>query len=157
MIESELDRVRSGACPAEGLANTAADPLLDRALALAFSPAVRVGDRSRPGPGQSLPLPRVVRDRYRIIEPIARGGQGIIVRVRDTNLGRELALKTIHADLAGEGPARARLEAEARVLAALEHPGIPPVHERGYLPDGRPFFTMRLVRGRTLAELVAQS
>src|SRR5262249_44046990 len=58
---------------------------------------------------------------------------------------------------AGDGQARARLEAEARVLASLEHPGVPPVHERGSLPDGRPFFTMRLIQGRTLAELVVES
>ena len=99
----------------------------------------------------------MVSDRYQVVEPIAHGGQGVVVRVRDTDLGRELALKTIHADPTGEGQARARLEAEARVLASLEHPGVPPVHERGSLPDGRPFFTMRLVRGRTLAELVAES
>ncbi|MEJ7637572.1 MAG: hypothetical protein WKF75_06165 [Singulisphaera sp.] len=99
----------------------------------------------------------MVSDRYQVVEPIAHGGQGVVVRVRDTNLGRELALKTIHTDPTGEGQARARLKAEARVLASLEHPGVPPVHERGFLPDGRPFFTMRLVRGRTLAELLAES
>ena len=99
----------------------------------------------------------MVPDRYRVVEPIAHGGQGVIVRVRDTNLGRELALKTIHADPTGEEQARARLDAEAHVLASLEHPGSRPSMSAARLPDGRPFFTMRLVRGRTLAELVAES
>src|SRR5262245_47725730 len=128
-------------------------PLLDQALALAFAPVDRGRDPARQEVDRPLSFPRIVPDRYRVVEPIAHGGQGVVVRVRDTNLGRELALKTVHVDPAGGGQARARLEAEACVLASLEHPGVPPVHERGCLPDGRPFFTMRLVRGRTLAEL----
>src|SRR5262249_6071093 len=101
------------------------DPLLDHALELAFAPADRAEDPSCPEPDRTPSFPRMVSDRYRVIEPVACGGQGIIVRVRDTNLGRELALKTIHAELAEDGLARARLEAEARVIASLEHPGIP--------------------------------
>src|SRR6516164_6861572 len=157
MFKTALGDVHSGHGPAEGTVFTETDTLLDEALALAFALADRGGDPARPGVDRSPSFPRMVAGRYRDIEPIAHGGQGVVVRVRDADLGRELALKTIHPDPAGEGQARARLETEARVLASLEHPGVPPVHERGSLPDGRPFFTMRLVKGRTLAELVAES
>jgi serine/threonine-protein kinase len=157
MFQAALGDIRSGHGPAEGPMFTETDTLLDGALALAFAPVPRGSEPTRPGGDRSPSFPQMLPGRYRDVEPIAHGGQGVVVRVRDADLGRELALKTIHADPSGEGPARARLEAEARVLASLEHPGVPPVHERGWLPDGRPFFTMRLVQGRTLAELVAES
>jgi serine/threonine-protein kinase len=157
MSKSEPDAIPSQVGLAEGPAATETDTPLDRALALAFAPAGRGGEPTRPDIEQPPSFPRALPRRYQVIEPIAHGGQGLVVRVRDTDLGRELALKTVHDDPAGRGPARARLRAEACVLAALDHPGVPPVHERGCLPDGRPFFTMRLVRGRTLAELVAES
>jgi serine/threonine-protein kinase len=157
MFQTAPGDVRSGPGPAEGPVFSETDTLLDGALALAFAPADRGSEPTRPSDDRSPSFPRMVAGRYRDIEPIAHGGQGVVVRVRDANLGRELALKTIHTDPAGDGQARSRLEAEARVLASLEHPGVPPVHERGWLPDGRPFFTMRLVRGRTLAELVVES
>src|SRR5262249_50660160 len=49
---------------------------------------------------------------------------------------------------------RQRFEAEAQIGGQLQHPGIAPVHELGRLPDGRPFFTMKLVEGQTLAALL---
>src|SRR5262245_51847996 len=105
-------------------ATTSTEASLDRALALAFSP-VEGGDASTwPEVDRDRSFPSQVPGRYHVIEPIAYGGQGVVVRVRDTNLGRELALKTIHSDPAKTDQARARLGAEARVLASLEHPGV---------------------------------
>jgi serine/threonine protein kinase len=157
MFQTALGEVNSVHGPAEGPVFTETDTLLDGALALVFAPDDRAGDPARPISDRSPSFPRMIAGRYRDIEPIAHGGQGVVVRVRDADLGRELALKTIHSGPDGAGQARARLESEARVLASLEHPGVPPVHERGCLPDGRPFFTMRLVQGRTLTELLAES
>src|SRR5262245_53013316 len=146
MIQTEPDGLPFDFGPAEGPAATGSDQLFDRAMAVAFAPDGRGGELTRPAPDPAPSFPRKVPGRYQVIEPIAHGGQGVVVRVRDTNLGRELALNTIHTDPAGDRRARARLRAEACVLASLDHLGVPPVHERDYLPDGRPFFTMRLVR-----------
>ena len=157
MIEPKFDDIPSGTRLGGGVALPEEVTPFDRALAIAFAPTERGGDPTRSEIRRSPAFPCNVPDRYQVVEPIAHGGQGLIIRVRDTNLGRELALKTIHPGPTGGGQARAHLEVEAQVLAWLEHPGIPPVHERGVLPDGRPFFAMRLVRGRTLAELVAES
>ena len=55
----------------------------------------------------------------------------------------------------GDGGARARFEEEARHVGQLEHPSIVPVYDLGELPDGRPFFVMKLIHGQTLAELLA--
>jgi serine/threonine protein kinase len=82
----------------------------------------------------------VADERYRLIEPIGRGGMGVVYRAEDTVLGREVALKVIDSGLPDE----------ARITARLEHPGIVPVHDAGVLPDGRPFYAMKLVRGQRL-------
>jgi serine/threonine protein kinase len=67
-------------------------------------------------------------------------------------LDRVLALKVL--PLGRSGDLERRFVAEARICASLEHPAIVPVHELGWLPDGRAWFTMREVRGRTLGEVL---
>jgi serine/threonine protein kinase len=81
---------------------------------------------------------------------------GTVYRAWDRELGREVALKVLRADLADAGAA-ARLEREARILAQLEHPGIVPVHDAGTLGDGRVFYVMKLVRGERLEEVAARA
>src|SRR5262245_58872976 len=90
--------------------------------------------------------------RYEVVEEIAHGGMGVVFKVRDPDLGRTLAMKVL-LDSHQERPDLARrfLE-EAQIGGQLQHPGLVPVHELGRLPDQRPFFTMKLVKGRTLAE-----
>jgi serine/threonine protein kinase len=85
--------------------------------------------------------------RYELLEPIGRGGMGIVFRGRDRQLAREVAVKVTAWSTAADAE---RLRAEARVLARLEHPGIVPVHDVGQLPDGRVFTVMMLVRGERL-------
>lgn len=92
-------------------------------------------------------------DRYEVHELLGRGGMGAVYRATDRLLGRDVALKVITTELEHGDIAR-RLEREARVLAALEHPGIVAIHDAGMLTDGRPFYVMRLVRGRRLDEQV---
>jgi serine/threonine protein kinase len=85
--------------------------------------------------------------RYELLEPIGRGGMGIVFRGRDRELDREVAIKVTTWATAADAD---RLRAEARILARLEHPGIVPVHDVGQLPDGRVFTVMMLVRGERL-------
>ncbi len=77
--------------------------------------------------------------RYTIEEEIGRGGMGIVYAAYDHDLDRRVALKT------GK-----KAQEEARMVAQLEHPGIVPIHDSGQLPDGRPFYVMKLVEGRCL-------
>jgi serine/threonine protein kinase len=90
-------------------------------------------------------------ERYEAIEEIGRGGMGTVYRAIDRELGRDVAIKVPNGD--GEGVER-RLQAESRILARLEHPGIIPIHDAGRLADGRLFYVMKWVRGRTLRELL---
>src|SRR6266436_8885191 len=91
--------------------------------------------------------------RYRLLERIARGGMGVVYAAEDENLQRRVALKVL--DVPGsDGDLANRLIREARVLAALEHPGIVPVHDVGTLADGRVFYTMKFVEGRRLDKYI---
>ena len=93
--------------------------------------------------------------RYRFEAFLARGGMGEVWRGFDTRLARGVALKVLREPLFAVGGFRLRFEEEARHLSRLEHPSIVPVHDLGELPDGRPFFVMKLIHGQTLAELLA--
>jgi serine/threonine protein kinase len=82
---------------------------------------------------------------------------GEVYRVRDTRLGRNVALKFLPENLAGETGVsedrRGRFEREARTLAALNHPAIVAIYAIE-TDGGRPFIAMELVEGRTLANVV---
>lgn len=93
-------------------------------------------------------------DRYEVISILGRGGMGEVRLVRDRVLRRRLAQKVIRQELCTRAPVVARFVEEAEVSAQLEHPGIVPVHDFGRLPDGRQFFTMKEVRGRTLTAIL---
>jgi eukaryotic-like serine/threonine-protein kinase len=75
--------------------------------------------------------------RYELIRELGRGGMGIVYEVHDCELERSVAMKVVDEEWG----------AEARIIARLEHPGIVPVHDAGALPDGRLYYTMKLVRG----------
>ena len=101
--------------------------------------------------------------RYTFISQHAKGGMGHVLLVHDEYLGRSVALKELlpaSTDAeSGESdtPIRhttslvARFLQEARVTGQLEHPAIVPVYEVGRRKDGSPYYTMRLVRGKTLS------
>ncbi len=93
-------------------------------------------------------------DRYQITGRLGRGGMSTVFAAIDRTLGRHIAVKVLDRS-ASERKLASRLASEARILARLEHPGIVPVHDAGTLPDGRVFYTMKLVRGRRLHEAVA--
>jgi tetratricopeptide (TPR) repeat protein len=71
-------------------------------------------------------------------------------------LGRELAVKVLRDDYRDRPDARGRFVAEAKVGSQLQHPAIVPVYELGHFADGRPFITMKLVEGQTLAALLRE-
>lgn len=96
--------------------------------------------------------PPALTPRYADLGRLGTGGMAVVHRVHDRLLDRRVAMKMLAEALARDAPARARFTREARLLAALRHPGIVPVYELGTLPDGRPFFTMDEVRGESFAE-----
>src|SRR5436190_597379 len=89
-------------------------------------------------------------DRYQQVAEHGRGGLGRVVRAVDKRLGRTVAVKEL---LCRGDSNEARFLREALITARLEHPGIVPVHEAGRWDSGQPFYVMKLVVGRTLAEV----
>lgn len=104
-----------------------------------------VGGYGRPDPST----------RYQLVGELARGGMGAIFQGRDLYLGRDLAVKVMREEHRDHPELVRRFVEEAQIGGQLQHPGIVPVHELGRLPDGRMFIAMKLVRGRTLAALMA--
>ncbi len=94
--------------------------------------------------------------RYQILGEIARGGMGVVLKARDVDLGRDLALKVLQSRHRNDPDIAGRFVEEARIGGQLQHPGIVPVHELGMLAGRWPYFTMKLVKGRTLAAILAE-
>ncbi|MCB9743832.1 MAG: SUMF1/EgtB/PvdO family nonheme iron enzyme [Alphaproteobacteria bacterium] len=93
-------------------------------------------------------------ERYEDLGPLGRGGMGEVRRVRDRHVGATLALKILNS---GEADLRRRFEAEARITAQLAHPGIVAVQDLGVLPDGRLWYTMEEVAGRTFEAVIQEA
>jgi len=84
---------------------------------------------------------------YILVKEIARGGMGQIYFGEDPQLERQVAVKVSSISEGGEDP---RFSKEAKVLALLAHPNIVPIYTTGADAQGRPFYAMKLVKGRTL-------
>lgn len=122
---------------------------------------------ARRGPDEATGADSTIRaskeepGRYQTVREYARGGMGRVMLVHDSFLGRDIALKELLPDLSAPGhisPSNvARFLQEARITGRLEHPSIVPVHEIGFRDDGTLYYTMKLVRGRTLRQAIATS
>ena len=94
-------------------------------------------------------------DDYEVMSPLGRGTFGSVWRVRDLSLGREVALKMLHPDIARMPSVVARFQREARLAAQLAHPAIVPIYDwdsRGEVS----WYTMELAEGGSVAQLVAR-
>ena len=94
--------------------------------------------------------------RYTVQGELGRGGMGVVYRVFDRHLNRDLAVKVLREEYREMPKMAARFMDEATIAAQLQHPGICPVHDMGTTPDGRPYITMKLVKGRNLAALLGE-
>jgi serine/threonine-protein kinase len=103
----------------------------------------------------NAPGPAGGTSRLQLHGEIARGGMGAVLKGRDTDLGRDLAVKVLLETHAGRTELVQRFVEEAQISGQLQHPGIAPVFELGQFADARPYFTMKLVKGQTLAALLA--
>ncbi len=109
----------------------------------------------QPG-SDEMPAPSDRSGRLQLLGEIARGGMGAVLKGRDTDLGRDLAIKVL-LDRHRDRPEMVRrFIEEAQIGGQLQHPGIVPVYELGQFADHRPFFVMKLVKGHTLAALLEE-
>jgi serine/threonine protein kinase len=107
-------------------------------------------------PGSAAKLVPQGRGNYQLLGEIARGGMGVILKGHDTDLGRDVAVKVLDSKLAKRPEVVQRFIEEAQIGGQLQHHGIVPVYELGLMADESPYFTMKLIKGRTLAALFQQ-
>lgn len=158
----------SSSNPAEDLFEPANDlqtqrTVYDRSLAGSSRPRLEGEDDPRelaePAPMSpgSLVTSRSLYSVANPDKPYAEGAMGTIVLARDESLGRTVVLKILLEKHQKNRELSDRFRREASITAQLQHPGIPPVYGAGKLSDTRPFFSMRLVQGQTLAQLLSES
>jgi eukaryotic-like serine/threonine-protein kinase len=121
------------------------DPVLDESPA----PVLRTASGEMPERAERP-------ERLQLFGEIARGGMGAVLKGRDPDLGRELAVKVLLDQHRNRPELVRRFIEEAQIAGQLQHPGIVPIYELGTFADRRPYFSMKLVKGRTLAELLAE-
>ena len=95
--------------------------------------------------------PGVCLGPYEVVAPLGAGGMGEVYRATDTKLGREVAIKVLPAEVAGDPERLARFKREAQLLASLNQPNIAAIHGLEDA-DGKPFLVLELVEGEDLAE-----
>jgi serine/threonine protein kinase len=112
--------------------------------------ASTIDETASPAESNGEPLPHIPG--YEVIQLLGRGGMGCVYLARDTQLGREVAVKTL---LAGASPELvARFREEVTAVAAIHHPNVLQVHHTG-VTEGRPYLVMEYVAGGTLGQLLA--
>jgi len=105
-------------------------------------------------PSGALELPTRLGG-YELLAELGRGGMGVVYRARQLGLDREVAVKMMLRGRLASAADRERFRAEAEAAARLDHPNIVPVYEVGEA-EGRPFFSMKYIAGRTLSQLLAE-
>lgn len=131
--------------------NDAEEPNPDdmRTLPLENAPGPAKIDSARPrGADPDSPVPFVFGSR------IAQGGMGAILEADDCKLGRKIAIKVMLEEAGLSEEQQARFIQEAAVLGRLEHPSIVPVHDLGRDSAGQLYYSMKLVQGRTLQDIL---
>src|SRR5690349_17481184 len=105
--------------------------------------------------GQAL-LGRTIAGRYRVISLIGEGGMGAVYLAEHLMIGRKVALKRLHPELAADAKSVARFQREARAAAATGHEHIVEILDLGFGEDGAPFLVMELLRGSSLAQTLRE-
>jgi len=93
-------------------------------------------------------------EKYEVGRQAAEGGMGVVYEVRDVNCRRTVAMKVLREEAQNRPEELVRFIEEAQITSQLEHPNIVPVHDLGIDHQGRVYYTMKYVRGMTLAEVL---
>lgn len=148
-VRKTLDATLS-MCPITEVLSDVKSPLLRSTLSHWHGPLGRVLS-------ESVDVGSHSATRYTLTRLHGEGGLGKVWVARDCNLNRDVALKEVKAERSEDESTVRRFLREAQITGQLEHPNIVPVYELGRRSeDGHPYYTMRLVRGRTLRKAIQE-
>ena len=99
---------------------------------------------------------RLIDERYKVVEHLGEGGMGAVYVAEHLKLRKEVALKVIHPEFAGDGEVAARFAREAMASAQLDHPHVASALDFGTLPEGGAYLVMQLVRGKSVHDLLEE-
>ena len=105
-------------------------------------------------PQQHPLIGRVIAERYRVLELLAEGGMGAVYIAEHLTLHKEVALKVVHPEHAGNEELIARFAREAMATSRIDHPNVISALDFGKLPDGTAYLAVQLVRGPSLTRVL---
>lgn len=163
LLRQGLDEDHASAGKTGSFANLTHGPVTAGVLAVltescGFVPQTLLRDTD-PGPlilpgSPEMPTAGDRPGRLQLLGEIARGGMGAVLKGRDNDIGRDLAVKVLLESHRDKPELIRRFIEEAQIGGQLQHPGIVPIYELGTFADHRPYFAMKLVKGRTLSSLL---
>lgn len=106
--------------------------------------------------GSFLSIGSLIEGKYRLVDSLGEGGMGVVYKVEQVMLNRQMALKTLTGNEFSESSIK-RFHAEAKVLAKLDHPGLVKIQDFGFIDNVKPFLVMDFVQGRTLSSVLKTS
>jgi serine/threonine protein kinase len=101
--------------------------------------------------------PRIVADgkiRYELSGKLGEGGVGEVIKARDNDIDRDVAIKRLRSELRSSNATLLRFAEEIRTVGRLEHPNIVPIHDVGVDANGEYFFVMKYIHGETLETII---
>lgn len=104
--------------------------------------------------GKDQLLGKVIQDRYRIENVIAKGSMGVVYKATHELIGRQVAVKVLHAYLVADEESLKRFQKEAKAASRLNHPNITTMYDYGVLSTGQPYIVMDLLKGSTLGDVL---
>ena len=119
-----------------------------------YADALREAHNTRTETSGSDDGERLIAGRYRLETRLGSGAMGIVYRATDLELDRPVAVKLMRAFVVARDEAAARFEREAQALAAVQHPAVVTIHDRGVTGDGEPFLVMELLEGVSIGDLL---
>lgn len=110
--------------------------------------------RRRAFPDTSALIGTSIAGKYRLLRAVGHGGMGTVFKAENSAIGKIVAVKLLHANLADDGVALARFQREARATVAVGHTNIVEVLDMGQEPSGAPYIVMEYVRGKSLKKVL---
>ncbi|UCE59903.1 MAG: SUMF1/EgtB/PvdO family nonheme iron enzyme [Phycisphaerales bacterium] len=103
---------------------------------------------------ESAEAPDLSTEGYDLLDVLGEGGVGIVYKAVQKSIDRNIAVKMAKAGVGKDANAKQKFVSEARITGRLDHPNIVPIHDLNTTPDGKPFYTMKMVRGTPWSEAI---